>query len=182
MKGLLILATFLLSSTGSSLIAQATIDSNLVNSILRQSEKKEKRLNRLLASGDLTHPIQVTYQLDEHQIEEYLNRNIQRDASSANYIQQLILAEKRYQMIMAKYYNTLESQLNENDKSILDESQARWQAYKQYEQAVNTMLNPEAYKMKTIPMEKLAERHLDITKFRVMELADYIARFSKKGN
>lgn len=156
--------------------AQEAVDSNLIRSILKQSEKKEKRLSKQLASGELIHPIQVTYQLDEFQIEEYLNRKIQRDLSSTNYIQQLILAEKRYQVLMAKYYNILSEFLNETDKEILEVTQARWHGYKQYEQAVNRMLNPEAYDMKSIPMEKLAERHLDITKFRVMELADYITR------
>ena len=160
--------------------AQVSIDSNLVKSILKQSEKKEKRLNRQLAIGELNHPILVTYQLDEYQIEEYLNRKIQRDPSSATYIEQLLLAEKRYQMLMSKYYSILSSKLNETDQEILEVTQARWQGYKQYEQAVNKMINPEAYKLKALPMEKLAERHLDITKFRVMELADYISRMSEK--
>ena len=165
---------------GGSLKAQESLDSNMVRSILKQSEKKEKRLNRLLNIGELTHAIQVTYQLDEFQIEEYLNRKIQRDPSSANYISQLILAEKRYQMLMGKYYEMLSSKLNETDQEILEITQARWHGYKQYEQAVNKMINPEAYKLKALPMEKLAERHLDITKFRVMELADYIARLSEE--
>ncbi|MEE9373659.1 MAG: hypothetical protein V3V00_11465 [Saprospiraceae bacterium] len=160
--------------------AQEVLDSSLVKSILKRSTKKEKRLNKLLSFGELPHKILVTYQLDEHQIEEYLSRKIQRDDSNVNYINQLILAEKRYQHLIAKYYHILSALLNEEDQSILEEAQARWHSYKRYEQAVNTMLNPEGYNMKSIPIAKLAERQLDITKFRVMELTDYIARFSKK--
>jgi len=180
LKNLILLLSIFFFFNVPNINGQETVDSNLIKSIIKQSQKKEKRLNRLLNIGELTHPIQVTYQLDEYQIEEYLNRKIQRDPSSANYINQLILAEKRYQVLMAKYYNILSEKLNETDQEILDVAQARWQGYKHYEQAVNKMLNPEAYQMKAMPMEKLAERHLDITKFRVMELADYITRMSER--
>ena len=163
-----------------NICSQSKIDSSLIRSIEKQIPKKEKRLNRLLNSGEISHPIVVSYQLDEYRITEYLKRKIEWDPSTSVYISELLLAEKRFQILLSKYYTILASQLTEKDEEILEEGQERWQDYKRYEQEVNKMINPEAYNLESIPMENLAERHLDITKFRVTEIVDYISRLKKE--
>lgn len=162
-----------------SISAQAKLDSNLVAKIEKTIPKKEKRLIKDLATGELSHAVMVVYSLDEYRIDEYFKRKVYNDNSDYTYIAQLILAEKRYQVILTKYYNALSALLKPSDQDILDEAQARWQAYKRYEREVNKMINPESYQMKRVPIESLAQRQLDITKYRVLEIVDYIARLQE---
>ena len=165
---------------GNISFSQSNLDSSLVKVILKQSEKHQKKLKKQLFSGELSHPIMVEYKMDEFQIEKYLERKTNRDLSSATYISELLLAEKRYQVLVYKYYNKLLKLVDGDIKKELEESQTLWRMYRDAEQTVNTNLNPEALGFAQIPVERLAERHFDITKYRALEIVDYLARMHKK--
>ena len=164
----------------SDINGQTELDSILVRRIEKDVDRREKRIARQVRSGEIAHEIIADYQLEEYRIDEYLYRKIERDNSIGNYVIELMLAEKRYQLLLSKYLQILKGILDDEDQKILVNAQSRWRSYRRFELELNKRINPEAYDLPKIPIENIAERHLDITKYRVAELVDYIARMKEE--
>jgi uncharacterized protein YecT (DUF1311 family) len=116
--------------------------------------------------------------LEEYRIEEYMRRTV-GDDWEGTYIRELLNAEHRFDGLMTRYYDILFNQLNQEDQIVLEESQVQWLAYRNMERELNKKVNPVAYGKSAIPIDLIAERFLDITKYRVAELVDYIVRMGE---
>ena len=175
-----LIAFFVIFLCTANISGQSELDSSMMQRIEREVLRKEKRQVRQVRSGEIAHAIIADYELEAFRIDEYLYRKIERNNQIANYISELIIAEKRYQILLSKYLSLLQGLLDDEDQKILDNAQARWLAYRRFEQELNKRINPEAYDLPAIPIESIAERHLDITKYRVAEMVDYIARLNEE--
>ena len=158
---------------------QIELDTTMMLRVDKEVTRLEKRLQKELEEGDLIHPIQVDFKREEYRIEEYLRKMVERDYSDKAYLRELLNAERRYDQLLTRYYEMLYDTLNEKDRDLLEDSHIHWLAFRNMEQELNKRVNPMAYNMSAIPMEGMAERYLDITKFRVAEYVDYLARLGR---
>lgn len=159
---------------------QSEYDTAILIRVEREVPRMEKRLAKDLESGELIHPSQAEFKIDEYRIEEYLRKVLERDFSDNAYLRELVIAEKRYDQILTKYYEMLYDMLNQKDRDLLEDSHIHWLAYRNMEQELNKRVSPMAYEMSAVPIDGIAERYLDITKFRVAEYVDYISRLGRK--
>lgn len=174
MKRLLYSTLFICTCLGA--YGQTNLDSSIYLTIESEILKKEKRLIRMVRSGLIDHPVLADYEIEQFRIEEYLNKRLEKDPSDERYVKESILAEKRYQVLLSKYTNMLSEVLNAEDREIFDNTQRAWLMYKRKEHDLNKQINPEAYGYEAIPISYIVERHLNITRYRVRELVNYIAR------
>jgi len=160
--------------------SQVEIDSSLIKRIAHLADKQEKKFKRELLNEGRVHSVYLDFKTDEYKIEEYINRKLGDYPDSRTYISELLLAEKRYQLLLSKYFNKLIGYVNTETAAEIKETQALWQRFKSSEQKINMSLNPEEFNLEEINLDRLAERHLAITKYRVLDIVEYISRMPEK--
>lgn len=85
--------------------------------------------------------------------------------------------EQDYDDLLNKYYKLLMSELQDQDKIILKESQRNWIAYRNTERKLNSLVSDDVYSGGgTMHFCFISSTYCEITKKRVLELYDYYYR------
>ncbi len=129
--------------------------------------------------SDFEKEISISFQLDTFRIEKQLQKNIEKDSSTAGMVQAAYDAEKNYDLLLNKYYQVLLNKLNASDREALKLAQRNWVYFRDSERKLSNGLVKEEYSGGgSLQRLVVAADYLDLTKKRVVDLHKYLLRFN----
>ena len=148
-----------------------------------EAQQQVNKLRQELAQQDyltdFEKQVTVEFRVDTFQIERLLAKKMEIDYSTAGMVKATYEAEAAYDKLLNKYYLLLLRKLNPADKELLKQAQRHWLQYRDSERKFNTEFAKEQYSGGgTVQSVVVAGNFLDITRRRVLELYNYLSRYS----
>lgn len=114
----------------------------------------------------------INFKVDTLKVERYIDLRMEKDFSTQGMNQTMYEGEKRYDVLLNRYYKILMEKLKGEDKKVLQEAQKAWLAFREKElKLVYTLLSEKYTGGGTMYSNIRAGKIFEITRDRVIELA-----------
>jgi uncharacterized protein YecT (DUF1311 family) len=176
-----ILALILITQIGFSQTPKQISNSELTSleqEINKEILKLRQELENKKYFNEYDKQLTIDFKTDTFRIGKLLERRLKIHWSTSEEVLAIIDAEIEYDTLVNKYYQLLLNKLNVTDKGILILTQRNWNQFRESERNFNDEISKDEYSGGgTSQRIIIANRYIEITKKRVLELYGYLARF-----
>lgn len=165
--------------------SQIELSENDLNKLKAEIELESNQLRKQLEKevidfdSEFNKTMTIDFRIDTFKIESFFSKRLELDYSTAGMIDAFFELEKSYDELLNKYYQILLKKLNKADQEILKKSQRNWIVFRDSERLLNSEISKEEYSGGgTLQNIIIADKNLNITKKRVVELVDFCLRIN----